>query len=270
MTAMPRVRLVLLAIAFSMAPLAAQQAQPPAPFEPTVGQAGKDVVWVPTPEALVDAMLDLARLTPGDFLIDLGSGDGRTVITAAKRGARALGIEYDPRMVTLARDNAEKALVASRTSFRQADLFATDLSEATVVSMFLLPSINLALRPKLLELKPGTRIVTNTFTMGEWEPDEQRTIEPCDRWCTALLWIVPAQVAGTWRVGREDLVLTQKFQVVSGVLGSKPLIDGRLNADQIRFDVGAAHYEARVDGTRMRGTATTDGKRVEFTATRQP
>lgn len=270
MTVPPRVRLLLLAIVFAVAPLDAQQTQAPVPFEPSVGQAGKDVVWVPTPPALVDAMLDLAKVTPADFLVDLGSGDGVTVITAAKRGVRALGIEYDPRMVALARDNAEKALVASRASFRQADLFATDFSDATVLTMFLLPSINLALRPTILKMKPGTRVVTNTFTMGEWEPDEQRTISPCDRWCTALLWIVPAQVAGTWRLGGESLVLTQKFQVVSGMLGSKPLIAGRLHAEDIRFEVGGTRYEGRVEGQRMRGTATTGANRVEWTAALQP
>src|SRR5437867_89941 len=140
------------------------------PFTPEVGQAGKDVVWVPTSQELVDKMLDMAKVTPQDFVMDLGSGDGRTVITAAKRGARALGIEYNPDMVGLSQKNAQAAGVTGRVEFRKADLFETDLSQAQVITMFLLPSINLKLRPKLLDLKPGTRVVSNTFTMDDWEP----------------------------------------------------------------------------------------------------
>src|SRR5437870_7900037 len=154
-------------------------------YEPHVGQEGKDVIWVPTPQALVDKMLDMAKVTPKDYVIDLGSGDGRTVITAAKRGARAMGIEYNPDMVELSKRNAAAEGVSSRATFMKADLFETDFSEATVITMFLLPSINLQLRPKILPMKPGTRIVSNTFTMEEWEPDEKATIEPCDRGCTA-------------------------------------------------------------------------------------
>src|SRR6476660_6270426 len=134
------------------------QAQPAKDFQPEVGQAGKDVVWVPTPQALVDKMLDMAKVTPKDYVIDLGSGDGRTVITAAKRGAKALGIEYNPDMVALSKENAQKAGVTSRAEFRQADLFKTDLSQATVITMFLLPEINRKLRPTILKLKPGTRV----------------------------------------------------------------------------------------------------------------
>ena len=170
------------------------------PFEPTVGQQGKDVVWVPTPQSLVDKMLDIAKLTPQDYLMDLGSGDGRTVITAAKRGARAKGIEYNPDMVALSQKNAAAAKVPlDRASFEKADLFETDFSQATVITMFLLPQINLKLRPKILDLKPGTRIVSNTFTMEAWEADQSETVsDGCTSWCTALLWIVPAKVAGTW------------------------------------------------------------------------
>ena len=176
------------------------------PFEPQVGQAGKDVVWVPTPQALVDKMLDLAKLTPQDFLMDLGSGDGRTVITAAKRGARALGIEYNPDMVELSRRNAAEAKVSDRATFEKADLFETDLSKAQVITMFLLPSINMKLRPKILQLKPGTRIVSNSFTMEDWVADEQANVtENCTSWCTALLWIVPAQVQGTWQLPQGAL-----------------------------------------------------------------
>ena len=171
------------------------------PYEPQVGQGGKDVVWVPTPQALVDKMLDIAKLTPQDFLMDLGSGDGRTVITAAKRGSRALGIEYNPDMVELSKKNAAAAGVTDKATFAKADLFETDFSKAQVITMFLLPSINIKLRPKILDLKPGTRIVSNSFNMEDWEADQTETISgDCTSWCTALLWIVPAKVEGSWQL----------------------------------------------------------------------
>src|SRR5258705_13548093 len=141
-------------------------------YKPQVGQEGKDVVWVPTPQALVDKMLDMAKVTPQDYVIDLGSGDGRTVITAAKRGARALGIEYNPDMVALSKKNAAKEGMGEKAQFTKADLFETDFSQATVITMFLLPEINLRLRPKILDLKPGTRVVSNSFTMEDWQDDE--------------------------------------------------------------------------------------------------
>jgi len=170
-----------------------QQAYTPTPF-----QEGKDVVWVPTPQALVDKLLDLARVTRDDFVMDLGSGDGRTVITAAKRGARAVGVEYNPDLVELSKRNAEKEGVGERAVFIKADLYETDFSQATVITMFLLPDINLKLRPKILDLKPGTRIVSNTFTMGEWKEDERAELSQdagCNvSWCTALLWIVPRPI----------------------------------------------------------------------------
>src|ERR671914_368265 len=182
-------------------------------YEPSVGQEGKDVVWVPTPQVVVDKMLDMAKVTPRDFVIDLGSGDGRTVIAAAKRGARALGIEYNPDMVELSKRNAAAAGVSDKTSFVKADLFESDFSKATVITMFLLPTINMQLRPKLLELKPGTRIASNSFTMEDWETDESVTLSDCDSsWCTAHFWIVPAKVEGTWRMPDGTLTLTQKFQ----------------------------------------------------------
>src|SRR3954468_17324613 len=169
------------------------QAQPAKEYEPQVGQEGKDVVWVPTPQALVDKMLDMAKVTPKDFVMDLGSGDGRTVITAAKRGARAQGIEYNPDMVELAKRNAAKEGISDKATFVKADLFETDFSQASVITMFLLPDINLKLRPKILDLKPGTRIVSNTFTMDDWSPDETSTVGgDCSAWCTALFWLVPA------------------------------------------------------------------------------
>src|SRR5437667_708379 len=177
-------------------------------FEPQVGQAGKDVVWVPTPQGLVDKMLDLAKTTKQDYLMDLGSGDGRTVITAAKRGARALGIEYNPDMVELSKRNAAKARVTDKANFVKADLFESDFSQATVITMFLLPDINLRLRPKILDLKPGIRIVSNSFTMGDWKADDTVTVtDDCASYCTAYLWIVPAKVEGKWQLPQGELTL---------------------------------------------------------------
>jgi precorrin-6B methylase 2 len=252
---------LLLIVAVAVVPLHGQP--PPAqpkPYEPQVGQEGKDVVWVPTPQVLVDQMLDLAKLTPQDFLIDLGSGDGRTVITAAKRGARAHGIEYNPDMVALAQQNAAEAGVSDRATFEKADLFESDFSRAQVITMFLLPSINLKLRPTLLELEPGTRIVSNSFTMEEWEADETAEVdEDCTSWCTALLWIVPARVDGTWTMAQGELSLAQQFQIVTGTLGDDAISAGRLRGDEITFTVGNIRYTGRVEGDAMRGTMTGGG-----------
>jgi len=244
----------VLLIAFSTLALAQAQ-RAPAAFEPEVGQPGKDVVWVPTPQAVVDKMLDLARVTPKDYLIDLGSGDGRTVITAAKRGARALGVEYNPDMVALSKKNASEAGVAERAEFVQADLFATDLSKATVITMFLLPDINLKLRPKLLGLKPGTRVVSNTFTMGDWQPDVKQTVESCDgSWCTALFWIVPARVAGQYKLPQGELTLKQTFQMLSGTLtnGERTVpIKGKVRGDDIVITAGSKEYHGRYNGKQV-------------------
>lgn len=246
----------------------AQEADKPA--EPRLHQPGKDVQWVPTPLALVEKMLDLAELTPKDRLVDLGSGDGVLVIAAAHRGARARGIEYDRGLVAYAKRKAEEAGVSRLTTFDRADIFKSDFSGATVVTTFLLPSMNLRLRPTFLAMKPGTRIVANTFSIAEWEPDATASIEPCERWCTALLWIVPARVAGTWTTPRGDLTLIQKFQKISGTLGKQTIEDGRLRGDAITFAAGGTAYLGRVDGTRMRLTATTVGGSSTFTATAQP
>jgi precorrin-6B methylase 2 len=207
----------LLTVLFTTAAFAQTQTPAPAkpasgPFEPRVGQPGKDVVWVPTPQALVDRMLDIAKVTPTDFVMDLGSGDGRTVITAAKRGATAMGVEFNPDMVELSKRNAQKEGVANKATFVQGDLFKADLSKATVITMFLLPSINMQLRPSILNLKPGTRIVSNTFTMEDWQADQTESVtDNCSSWCTALLWIVPAKVQGTWKTPTGNLTLTQEF-----------------------------------------------------------
>src|SRR6187549_264273 len=231
-----RVGLMSAFVAMCGVMLPAQSAQTTKPFEPTVGQAGKDVVWVPTDQRLVDKMLEMAKVTPQDYLMDLGSGDGRTVITAAKRGLRAQGIEYNPDMVDLAKKNAAAAGVTDKATFVKADLFETDFSKAQVVTMFLLPSINLRLRPTILNMKPGTRVVSNSFTMEAWQADATTTVEgDCTTWCTAYLWIVPAKAEGTWQLGSNQLTLTQQFQVLSGTLGSNPLTNGRLTGDSITF-----------------------------------
>src|SRR6476659_4808056 len=223
MTRYPALRTLLIVACLLVAATASAQTQTK-PFEPTVGQAGKDVVWVPTPQALVEKMLDLAKLTPQDFLMDLGSGDGRTVITAAKRGVRAMGIEYNPDMVELSKKNAAAAGVTNKATFVKADLFETDLSKAQVITMFLLPSINMRLRPKILDLKPGTRIVTNSFTMEDWQADQSETVtNDCTSWCTAHLWIVPAKVEGTWTMPQGALTLKQQFQMITGTLGSSTI-----------------------------------------------
>jgi hypothetical protein len=233
-------------------------AQPAKNYEPAVGQEGKDVIWVPTPQALVDKMLDMAKVTPKDFVIDLGSGDGRTVITAAKRGSKALGIEYNPEMVELSKRNAAKEGVSDRASFIKADLFESDFSQAQVITMFLLSSINLKLRPKILNLKPGTRIVSNTFDMGDWKPDESATIPGCDSWCTAHLWIVPAKTEGTWKLPQGELTIKQNFQMISGTLkngNTATPINGKLNGEQISFTAEKTSYTGRVNGNSMEGTA---------------
>ena len=230
------------------------------PYEPKVGQAGKDVVWVPTSQALVEKMLDMAKVTPQDFVMDLGSGDGRTVITAAKRGATAMGIEYNPDMVELSKANAAKeGLNGTSASFVKADLFETDFSKATVITMFLLPEINVKLRPKILNLKPGTRVVSNSFTMEDWDADETETLTgDCTSWCTALLWIVPAKVDGTWTTPQGELKLTQVYQKLSGTLGTAK-IEGRMKGDQITFTAGKTTYTGRVNGNSIQGTVAGGG-----------
>lgn len=239
------------------------------PFVPQVGQAGKDVVWVPTPPELVERMLDLASVTPQDFVMDLGSGDGRNIIGAARRGARARGVEFNPQMVELSRRGAAEAGVADKATFVEGDMYQADISQANVLALFLLPSNMLQLRQKFLDLQPGSRIVSNTFGIEGWTADETVTVEGgCTAWCTALLWVVPAKVGGTWRLEQGELVLSQTFQMITGALGGTPIADGRLRGDRIRFTVGAAEYTGRVGGDRIEGTVRGGGPQVSWTATR--
>lgn len=241
------------------APAQTQAPSPESTWQPSVWQAGKDVVWLPTSQALVETMLDMAKVAPGDFVIDLGSGDGRLVIAAAKRGARALGIEYNKDMVALSLRNAEREGVQDRAQFAAQDLYEADLSRASVITMFLLPEINLKLRPRLLELAPGTRIVSNTFGMGDWQPDAAVELDPqtgCSgSWCTALLWIVPARVGGTHDVGRGRLSIEQKFQTVSGTLlqddGQVVPVEGRVVGSELFLHAGDRDMRGTVDGERL-------------------
>lgn len=243
-------------------------------FEPEVGQEGKDVVWVPTPQALVDKMLELADAKPGDLLVDLGSGDGRTVITAAKRGIKAIGVEFNPDMVALSYKNAEKEGVKGKIEFVNGDLFEYDFSKATVVTMFLLPDINLRLRPQILEMKPGTRIVTNTFTMGDWIPDDTaRAEDESTYWNTAYLWIVPAKVEGRWKLQPSgEIVFLQEFQMVKGEIitgGRKETIsEGKIRGEEITFTAGNVVYKGKIRGNTIEGTADNGKNVTKWTATR--
>jgi SAM-dependent methyltransferase len=249
-------------------------AQPAGKFEPRVGQAGKDVIWVPTPQSLVDKMLKVAKVTPQDYVVDLGSGDGRTVITAAKLGATALGIEYNADMVELSKRNAAKAGVTGKATFMNADIFATDFSKATVVTMFLLPGLNVKLRPTILNMTPGTRVVSNSFDMGDWKADlTVHASTDCTGYCRAFLWIVPAKVDGTWQLGQSELSLQQKYQFFTGKLTSgnvvAPITDGKLEADRIAFTAGGTRYTGQVKGATIEGASTSGGKEAKWTATRK-
>jgi precorrin-6B methylase 2 len=253
------------------APAPAKTAPKTEEFTPSSGQEGKDVVWVPTPEALVNKMLDMAKVTPNDIVFDLGSGDGRTVIAAAKRGATATGVEFNPKMVELSKRVAQKEGVSGKARFVEADIFETDFSKATVLTLFLLNDLNVKLRPKILDMKPGTRVVSNTFTMGDWKADQSQTLgekEGCTGYCTAHLWIVPAKAEGKWRLPNGELTLTQAFQSVSGTLGGNPISDGTLRGDQITFNVGNARYTGRVNGGTLTGTVRNGSNSTPFTATR--
>jgi hypothetical protein len=202
-------------------------------FQPEVGQAGKDVIWVPTPDSLVKAMLTVAEVKPDDFVVDLGSGDGKIAIAAGRDfGARAQGIEYNPDMVALARRNAQRAGVSNKVTFLQGDIFQTDFSDATVVTMYLLPSLNLKLRDTLLKMKPGTRIASHAFTLGEWEPERTITTDEA----TGYFWTVPANIAGRWafEVGNDRFAaeLGQQFQKLTIARG-EPIREGQVKGTKV-------------------------------------
>ena len=234
---------------------------PPETYKPVAGQPGKDVVWIPTPDITLEQMLNMAQVTPLDYVIDLGSGDGRMVIAAAKRGARAHGVEYNADLVALSRRAAAAAGVADKATFSQGDMFEADISQATVMPLFLLPNHLSKLAPKFLELKPGTRIVSNTYEIGGgWEPDETVRTMPCNSWCIAVLYVVPAQVAGAWRLPHgEWLMLEQSYQKLYGTYQIDtvvvPIENGRLRGEEIRFSVNNVSYTGRLSGSTMAGVA---------------
>jgi SAM-dependent methyltransferase len=227
-----------------------QQAYTPTPF-----QEGKDVVWVPTPQTLVDKLLGLAKVTKEDFVMDLGSGDGRLVITAARLGARAVGVEYNPDLVEHARRAAEKEGVGERAVFVKADLFETDFSRATVITMFLLPELNMRLRPKILALRPGTRIVSNTFTMGDWLPDETVKLTSADgcssAYCTGLFWVVPARVEGTHKLPDGEITVTQEYQLIAGKMttgGRSFPFSGKVRGEAVTILGDGREFRGRMNG----------------------
>lgn len=240
-------------------------------YQPQSGQLGKDVVWVGNPEAMVQRMLDVAGVTPQDYVVDLGSGDGRNVIAAAKRGARAHGIEYNADLVEYAKRLAAQAGVSDKATFERGDVFQADFSKATVVVLFLTPEMNIRLRPKLLSLKPGARVVANTFAIGDWNPDQSFSAsENCEKFCTGRLWVVPAKVAGSWQLPQGELVIKQNYQSFSGSLtsgsGTVP-ISGRLRGDQIFFKAGATEFTGKVSGAVIEGFARTSGTDSKFRGT---
>jgi SAM-dependent methyltransferase len=256
-------------------PQLARPLKPQDPSGPFQAQPGKDVIFLPTPEALVERMLAMAEVGPRDVVYDLGSGDGRLVIGAARRGARAVGVEFNPELVALSERRAQAEGVAGRARFVQGDIFETDFSEATVVTLYLLPSLNMRLRPTLLRMRPGTRVVSHAFGMEDWTPDESSRAEGR----TAHLWIVPAPVEGRWRVtlgGRSlDVTLTQRFQRLEGTVALGPVEAGlrepALRGDAIRFGFvdgdGLRHELAgTVSGDAMSGTWKAAGRRGSWAA----
>ncbi|HKX39479.1 MAG TPA: methyltransferase domain-containing protein [Burkholderiales bacterium] len=242
-------------------------------YEPHVGQAGKDVIWVPTPDDVVDRMLRMAQVTPNDYVWDLGAGDGKIAIAAARKfGARALGIEYNPEMAKHAQRNVEKAGVAGRARIVQGDIFVTDFTQATVVTMYLLPALNLKLRPQLLAMRPGTRVVSHSFSMDDWEADETSSLDGR----RAYFWVVPANVAGTWMLEvtgggaseKVEMTLEQRYQKLEGTV-SLGAMQGGLREPRLRgFEVAFAYvdnrgvrreFQGRVSGARMEGAFRGDG-----------
>jgi len=244
-------------------------------YQPKYYQPGKDIAWLPTSQVLIDKMLDMAKVTPEDFVIDLGSGDGRVVIIAAKRGARALGIEFNPDLVALSKRNAAKENVGERAQFVQGDLFKSDFSQATVITLFLGEAINRQLRPRILNLKPGTRVLSNSFTMGQWTADETVSLQDnkgCSRYCIALLWIVPAKAEGTWKLSKGEVTFRQKFQRLSGTFKSgsntTAIKNGQLTGDLISFSIGDANYTGHVNGDTMEGIYESGGITTQWKATK--
>ena len=241
-------------------------------WKPIVGMPGRDAVWVPTSHAMIETMLDLAKVTADDFVMDLGSGDGRAIIAAARRGARGRGVEFNPDLVAYSTRLAAEAGVGDKAQFVQGDMYEADIADATVLALFLLPSNLEKLKPKFLALRPGSRIVANTFWMEGWEPDDTVKMESnCDSWCTAHLFIIPARVEGAWKTPKGDLALKQSIQTVTGTLtvNGKPVpVDGRLRGNEITLTAGGMEYVGKVNGDRIEGMASNGGKSAAWTAAR--
>ena len=270
--------LLALSLIFAL-PAAAQK-----PYEPQVGQAGKDVIWVPTPDEVVERMLRMAQLTPNDYVIDLGAGDGKIAIAAAKNfGARSMGIEYDPEMAKHAQGNVQKAGVAGRARIVQGDIFVTDFTQATVITMYLLPALNLKLRPQILAMRPGTRVVSHSFTMDDWEADETSSMDGR----RAYFWVVPANVMGSWALEvtgggaseRMELTLEQRYQKIEGSVGLGAVQGGLRDARLRGFNISFAYVDGksvrrelngRVSGGRMEGGFRADnGTEGRWVATKK-
>ena len=268
--------------AFAVATLAMQGVPPEGDeeYRQRSGQPGKDVIWVPTPDALVTQMLRAAKTTAKDLVYDLGAGDGKIAIAAAKEfGARAVGIEYNPELAALARRNAERAGVADRVTIVTGDIFKEDFSHATVVTMYLLPELNLRLRPLLLRMTPGTRVVSHSFHMGEWEADETLSLDTRD----ALLWVVPADVGGHWQFKEKDgswearVDIEQRFQRIGGTLTrgntTRPLLGATIAGAQLAFtfvdsDGGIRTVRGRIDGDAFSGNLVFVRREIPITGTR--
>jgi hypothetical protein len=238
-------------------------------YEPHVGQAGKDVIWVPTPDEVVERMLTMAQLGPGDIHFDLGAGNGKIAIAAAKRGATATGIEYNPDMAKYANEQAQAAGVAGvgpgKAIIRQADIFVTDFSKATVITLYLLPTLNMKLRPQILSMKPGTRVVSHSFTMEDWEADEISNLDGR----RAYFWLVPAQVGGNWSLEiangtHNEVVFEQTFQKIGGWVNLTKTVQGGLREARLRGpDINFAYVDQ--SGLRREFTGKVDGKKMEGT-----
>lgn len=250
---MNRIAILLLSLVLASA-APAQETRQPEPYIP-----GRDVPWVPTPDVLIDKMLDMARLTARDTVVDLGSGDGRMVIAAAKRGARSRGVEFNAELLEQSKRNAAAAGVAGAVTLTQGNMFETDISDATVLPLFLLPENLDQLAPKFLALPAGTRIVNNGFEFSAWEYDEVGHLAgpACGHWCVAYLYVVPARVAGVWRTDHGELELKQDFQWLTGTLTAHgermPIERGRVQGDTIRFNAGGIRYTGRVSGDSIAG-----------------
>jgi hypothetical protein len=275
----------LAALLLSFPAAAQQKPKPNHPYEPQVGQAGKDVIWVPTPDEVVDRMLRMAQVTANDYVIDLGAGDGKIAIAAARNfGARSMGIEFNPEMAKHAQDNVAKAGVAGRARIVQGDIFVTDFNQATVITMYLLPALNLKLRPQILAMRPGTRVVSHSFTMDDWEADETSSMDGR----RAYYWVVPANVVGSWALEvtgggaseKMELTLEQRFQKIEGSVGLGATVQGGLRDARLRgFNIGFAYVDnksvrrelsGRVSGGRMEGGFRSDnGTEGRWTATKK-